>query len=73
MQFPHTVSFRSPNCDNWCEQATFAMHHDALHFAQYMSTRLSRDAIVRVESTRDYINVYYQNGAETVGDMAEAA
>ena len=73
MEFPHIVSFRSTDTVYWCEQATFAMHRDARHFARWLSTCLPADAVIRIESGRDYVNVYYQNGAETVGDMAEAA
>lgn len=61
----HTVSFQNSK-GLWVEQAGFVMHTDALRYAKW----LSDGRLVRVESQRDYVNVYFLNKVETVQEMA---
>ena len=70
MTHTHSVSFRRSGRDAWCEQAAFAVHKDALQYAAWLSTQIKGDSIVRVSGGRDYVDVYYANGAEIVQEMA---
>lgn len=70
MTHNHPVSFRRAGGTAWCEQAAFIMHKDALWYAAWLSTQIRGDSIVRVSGGRDYVDVYYANGAEIVQEMA---
>jgi hypothetical protein len=72
MTHTHSVSFRRLGRDEWCEQATFVLHKDALQYAAWLSTRITDDSTVRVSGGRDYVDVYYAKGAEIVGDEVAA-
>jgi hypothetical protein len=70
MTHTHQVSFRRLGRDECYEQAAFAVHKDALQYAAWLSTQIKGDSIVRVSGGRDYVDVYYANGAEIVQEMA---
>jgi hypothetical protein len=72
MTHTHSVSFRRLGRDEWCEQAAFVLHKDALQYAAWLSTQIARDTIVRVSGGRNYVDVYYAKGAEIVDDEAMA-
>jgi len=72
MTHTNLVSFHRLGRDERYEQAAFAVHKDALQYAAWLSTQIRGDSIVRVSGGRDYVDVYYSNGAEVVGDEVAA-
>ena len=63
----HDVSFRT-TLNGWAWQASFSLHGDAVEYARSLSRKINRDTIVRVESDRDYVNVYFRDGEEVTNE-----
>jgi len=68
----HTVSIKDTyRSDSWVEMATFRFHVDATNFARLLSNTDHLERVVRVESSRNYVNVYYRRGEEVLPEGAE--
>jgi hypothetical protein len=53
----------------WLEVAKFRWHADACTYAQNLSAE-GWERLIRVESERDYVTVYYRRGEEVMVELS---